>query len=85
VASVASHSISNQSIWLLEGAARSDDEDRAGRLWRPWHFTRQVLCMTAPEFMPRVTAVSADRSGDLGEQRPGHHDNAKGDIRGHIK
>jgi hypothetical protein len=36
--------------------------------------------MTAPEFMPGVTAVWTDRSGDLGEQRSGYHDNAKGDI-----
>ena len=41
---------------------------------------RQILCMTAPEFMPGVTAVWTDRSGDLGEQRSGYHDNAKGDI-----
>jgi hypothetical protein len=68
-----------------EASAGALDEDRAGRSWRPWHFTRQVLCMTAPELMPRVTAVSADRSGDLGEQRSGHHDNAKGDIRGYVK
>jgi len=63
----------------------ADDEGQAGKLWRPWHSTRQILCMTAPELMPRVTAVWTDRSGDLGEPRSGYHDNAKGDIRGYIK
>jgi hypothetical protein len=40
-----------------------------------------------PEFdhPERAAASAVDSAHDLGEQRSGHHDNAKGDIRGYVK